>query len=65
MRVAATQGTAVLFYSSDLDEVLHMADRVVVVANGKTHAVDGDATRSTVGQMMLVGSLSVAAGGDE
>jgi hypothetical protein len=45
--------------------VLHLADRVVVVANGKTHAVDGDATRSMVGQMMLVGPLSVAAGGDE
>jgi ABC-type uncharacterized transport system ATPase subunit len=65
LRVAANQGTAVVFYSSDLDEVLHLADRVVVVANGKTHAVDGDATRSMVGQMMLVGPLSVAAGGDE
>jgi simple sugar transport system ATP-binding protein len=65
LRVAADQGTAVVFYSSDLDEVLDMADRVVVVANGKTHAVEGDAPRSRVGRMMLVGPLGVAAGGDE
>jgi simple sugar transport system ATP-binding protein len=56
LRAAANQGAAVVFYSSDLDEVLDVADRVVVVANGKTHVVAGDASRTAVGRMMLAGS---------
>ncbi len=61
LRAAADRGAAVVFYSGDLDEVLEVADRVVVVANGKTHAVDGNASRTTVGRMMLPGS----SGGEE
>ena len=57
LRAAADQGVAVVFYSSDLDEVMAMADRVVVVANGKTHAVGGDASRGVVGRVMLAGAL--------
>ena len=34
LRSAAAAGAAVLFHSSDLDEVLHLAERVVVVAAG-------------------------------
>jgi simple sugar transport system ATP-binding protein len=53
LRRAAHNGAAVLFYSSDLDEVLEMADRVVVVANGRTVPVDGAPGRTRVGELML------------
>ena len=44
-----------LFYSSDLDEVLELADRVVVVARGKTLLVTGSRERHRIGRMMLEG----------
>ena len=61
LRAAADRGTAVVFYSSDLDEVLDIADRVVVVANGITQAVAGDAVRTAVGRMMVAGLPHAAA----
>lgn len=56
LRMAANRGTAVVFYSSDLDEVVEMADRVVVLANGRTHTVVGSADRTSLGRMMLAGT---------
>ena len=53
LRDARDAGTAVVVYSSDLDEVLALADRVVVVAAGRVSDVAAD--RETVGRAMLKG----------
>jgi ABC-type uncharacterized transport system ATPase subunit len=53
IRAAADAGAAVLFYSSDLDEVLHLAQRVVVMARGAMVEVPFSASRAEVGSMML------------
>jgi ABC-type uncharacterized transport system ATPase subunit len=46
LRASAANGAAILVYSSDLDEVLELADRVVVMIGGRVKEVDGQ--RSTV-----------------
>jgi len=51
LRLAAEQGTAVVVYSQDLDEVLALATRVVVVHRGRTRSVPMD--RSIIGRAML------------
>jgi simple sugar transport system ATP-binding protein len=51
LRAARDAGAAVILYSSDLDEVLALADRVIVVVGGIVHEVVGD--RERVGQAML------------
>jgi general nucleoside transport system ATP-binding protein len=51
LRNARNAGTCVAVYSSDLDEVLSLADRVIVVAAGHVHEVTGD--RETIGRAML------------
>ena len=51
LRNARDAGTAVLVYSSDLDEVLQLADRVVVMFDGTLREVRGG--RDAVGQAML------------
>jgi len=44
MRDLAAKGYAILFYSSDLPELVHVADRVAVMRNGEVAAVlSGDA----------------------
>jgi simple sugar transport system ATP-binding protein len=53
IRAAAQAGTAILFHSSDLDEVLHLAHRVVVMARGVLVEVPFSATRAEVGNLML------------
>ena len=53
LRSAAAAGAAVLFHSSDLDEVLYLADRVVVVARGVISEAPPGATRAQIGSMML------------
>jgi simple sugar transport system ATP-binding protein len=52
---AAAHGAAVLVYSSDLDEVLALAGRVVVAARGSVGEVPPDATRSGIGELMVTG----------
>jgi ABC-type uncharacterized transport system ATPase subunit len=47
-------GAAVVVYSSDLDEVLELADRVIVMYAGAAHAVAAD--RATVSLAMLGGA---------
>ena len=43
MRDLAAQGYAILFYSSDLPELVHVADRVLVLRDGRVAAtLDGD-----------------------
>jgi simple sugar transport system ATP-binding protein len=53
LRSAAAEGAAVLFHSSDLDEVLHLAERVVVVARGAITEVPFTASRTEIGNLML------------
>jgi ABC-type uncharacterized transport system ATPase subunit len=53
IRTVAAAGAAVLFHSSDLDEVLHLAHRVVVVARGTMTEVPFSASRTEVGSLML------------
>ena len=51
LRAARTAGAAVVVYSSDLDEVLSLADRVVVMHAGKLSNVASD--RESIGRAML------------
>jgi simple sugar transport system ATP-binding protein len=53
LRAAAERGAAVLFHSSDLDEVLSLAHRIVVVVQGILKEVPAGASRSEVGSLML------------
>ena len=53
LREARNAGTAVVVYCSDLDEVLALADRIVVVASGHVTEVESD--RDAVGRAMLEG----------
>ncbi|MFO0205143.1 MAG: ABC transporter ATP-binding protein, partial [Betaproteobacteria bacterium] len=53
LRVARDAGTAVVMYSSDLDEVLLLADRVYAMHAGRVYEVTGD--REAVGRAMLGG----------
>ena len=53
IRAAASAGSAVLFHSTDLDEVLQLAHRVVVMARGVLSEAPSSASRSEIGAMML------------
>jgi general nucleoside transport system ATP-binding protein len=53
LRAAADGGAAVLFYSSDLDEVLALAHRILVLSQGTLREAPAGASRETVGGMML------------
>jgi ABC-type uncharacterized transport system ATPase subunit len=55
LRAAAAGGAAVLVYSSDLDEVLALADRVLVASRGTLIEAPPRATRTEVGQLMVTG----------
>jgi simple sugar transport system ATP-binding protein len=51
LRAARDAGTAVVMYSSDIDEVLLLADRVLVVFEGRVREAPVD--REVVGRLML------------
>jgi len=53
LRAAADGGAAVVFYSTDLDEVLGVADRIVVASRGTLADVPPGAGRAEVGALML------------
>jgi simple sugar transport system ATP-binding protein len=53
IRAAAAEGVAVLMYSSDLDEVLLLAHRVVVICRGALTELEPPFQRGLVGQAML------------
>jgi general nucleoside transport system ATP-binding protein len=57
LRAAADAGAAVLVHSSDLDEVLELAERVLVVSRGVVSEArsGGAANREEIGAMMLGG----------
>jgi simple sugar transport system ATP-binding protein len=55
LRAAAAGGAAVLVYSSDLDEVLALADRLLVAARGTLIEPPPGATRAQVGELMVTG----------
>jgi simple sugar transport system ATP-binding protein len=54
-RRAAASGAAVLVYSSDLDEVLGLAGRVLVAARGSIGEAPAGATRAEIGELMVTG----------
>jgi ribose transport system ATP-binding protein len=41
MRDLAAQGYAILFFSTDIQELVHVADRVAVLADGRVSALLG------------------------
>jgi simple sugar transport system ATP-binding protein len=51
LRAARDQGMAVVLYASDIDEVLALADRVLVIAERTVREVPLD--REVVGRAML------------
>jgi simple sugar transport system ATP-binding protein len=53
---AAAAGAAVLLHSSDLDEVLGLAHRVVVMARGAVLPVASGATRTQISELMVSGA---------
>ncbi|HEY4320528.1 MAG TPA: ATP-binding cassette domain-containing protein [Gemmatimonadales bacterium] len=53
LRAAARAGALVVVHSSDLDEVLLLADRLVVVVRGRVVELPRGATRDQVGDAML------------
>lgn len=55
LRYAAAHGAAVVFYSTDLDEVLEVADRIVVLQAGRCTEVIDHPDRRTVGALMVGG----------
>jgi general nucleoside transport system ATP-binding protein len=57
LRTAAATGAAVIFHSADLDEVLQLANRVIVLVRGVISEVTGS-SRAEVGALMLSGEGS-------
>jgi len=55
LRAAAAAGAAVLVYSSDLDEVLALAARVLVASRGTLVEPPPGASRAQVGELMVTG----------
>ena len=55
LRQAAASGAAVLVYSSDLDEVLALADRILVAARGSISEVPAGTSRAQIGERMVTG----------
>jgi general nucleoside transport system ATP-binding protein len=55
LRRSAAEGAAVLFHSSDLDEVLTLATRIVVARRGALIEASPGATRDELGTLMLAG----------
>jgi general nucleoside transport system ATP-binding protein len=53
LRSAAAAGAAVLFYSADLDEVLDLATRIIVVSRGVLTEAPRGVSRTQIGSMML------------
>jgi simple sugar transport system ATP-binding protein len=54
LREAAGRGVAVLFYSSDLDEVMVLGRRITVMARGMLTELPPNASRADIGALMLV-----------
>lgn len=62
LRAAAGQGKAVLLISSNLDEILRVSDRIVVLFQGRTVGqVSRSTSREIIGQLMTGGTRDLAA----
>ena len=61
LRAARDAGSAVVLHSSDLDEVLALADRVLVLHDGRVQVVDTP-TRERVGRAMLGATIGISSG---
>jgi simple sugar transport system ATP-binding protein len=55
LRAAAAGGGAVLLHSSDLDEVIECADRLLVMSRGILLEVPPGTSKATIGEMMVTG----------
>jgi simple sugar transport system ATP-binding protein len=55
LRTAAAAGAAVLVHSSDLDEVIALASRVVVMSRGSLIEAAPGTSRGAVGELMVTG----------
>jgi simple sugar transport system ATP-binding protein len=55
LRTAAARGGAVLLHSSDLDEVMGCADRLVVMSRGVLLDVPPGTSKAAIGKMMVTG----------
>ena len=53
LRAAAAAGAAVIFHSTDLDEVTTWADRIVVMSGGRLIFPPDGADRNTIGALMV------------
>jgi simple sugar transport system ATP-binding protein len=53
LRNAATDGVCVILHLADLDELLAIADRIVVMAKGTLRETASGATRMVIGRQML------------
>jgi len=53
LRHAARNGVCVIVHLSDLDELLELADRVIVLANGVLHEAPPTSSRQEIGRLML------------
>ncbi len=53
LREAADSGVAVLVYSADLDEVLDLGERILVVHRGRVREAPAGSDRQAVGRLML------------
>ena len=51
LRAAADRGAAILYSSADLDELLDVSDRILVVFDGQVQSVDGG--RDSIGRAMV------------
>ena len=61
MRDLAAKGYAILFYSSDMPELVHVADRVLVMRNGRVAATLNDdriSEENILGAAMLEGEAA-------
>ena len=58
LRAARAAGSGVVVHSADLDEVVALADRVIVVAGGRVKEVRGD--RDAIGRAMLGADTSTS-----
>ena len=55
LRRAAADGAAVLIHSSDLDEVLELAGRLLIATRGSISEAPSGATRAEIGELMVTG----------
>lgn len=55
LRAAAARGGAVLLHSSDLDEVIGCADRLLVMSRGMLLDVPPGTSKAAIGEMMVTG----------